>query len=132
MNTNLTDREFATVLAALRCFQQTHAPATPGDAVEDADGCDHFYEHSPLTATEIDELCERINTTDEPPCTCSLDLRTALAFADHRIANPDCACEQCVEHRADAKRCRQRTDGGPCTPFHVNGKTCEYCDRPIR
>lgn len=29
--------------------------------------------------------------------------------------------------RADLSRCQQRTDGGQCQPFAVDGKTCEYC-----
>lgn len=50
------DRELATVLAALRIFQQdpaVHAYNVP----------DHFLEFTPLTADEIDALCERINVT---------------------------------------------------------------------
>ena len=52
---NLSDREMATVLAALRYWQ-------------DEMGChgraaypEHFEETEPLTAPEIDALCERLN-----------------------------------------------------------------------
>lgn len=52
----LTDRELATVLAALRYWQQ--------DLAENPDGpiSEHFESHSPLTSDEIDALCERLNT----------------------------------------------------------------------
>lgn len=51
----LSNRELATVLAALRYWQSRKE--TP----ESLDG--YFYEHSPLTVEEIDGLCERLNTT---------------------------------------------------------------------
>ena len=50
-----TDRELATILAALRYWQQDLT------ANEEGPICDHFTEHSPLTVDEIDDLCERIN-----------------------------------------------------------------------
>jgi hypothetical protein len=50
-----TDRELATVLVALRYFQQDLAANEEGPISE------HFHEHTPLTVEEIDELCERIN-----------------------------------------------------------------------
>lgn len=51
----LTDRELATILAALRYWQQ--------DLAENPDGpiSEHFEEATPLTVEEIDELCERLN-----------------------------------------------------------------------
>lgn len=58
MNVRLTDRELATVLAALRYFQQ--------DLTENEDegpiSPDHFTEQiTPLSVDEIDALCERLN-----------------------------------------------------------------------
>ena len=53
----LTKRELATVLAALRFWQ-----ANCEDFEVEALTADHFYDTTPLTADEIDALCERINT----------------------------------------------------------------------
>ena len=53
----LTSRELATVLAALRYWQQD---LTAPDEISDSAG--HFAEHSPLDDSEIDELCERLNS----------------------------------------------------------------------
>ncbi|MHB1892726.1 MAG: hypothetical protein ACYCTZ_04400 [Candidatus Dormibacteria bacterium] len=52
----LSDRELATVLAALRYWQGECGP-------EDAEAADmvHFDRCTPLTTAEIDELCERLN-----------------------------------------------------------------------
>jgi hypothetical protein len=55
----LTDRELATVLAALRYWQDEL------DANEDVPIPEHFAEHAPLTAEEIDGLCERLYTDDD-------------------------------------------------------------------
>jgi len=49
----LTDRELSTILAALRKFQ-----ASP--SVDSG----HFRSHRPLTANQIDELCERLNCAE--------------------------------------------------------------------
>lgn len=51
----LTSRELATVLAALRYWQQ--------DSIEQAEGPmqEYFDEHTPLTPDEIDRLCEELN-----------------------------------------------------------------------
>ncbi len=49
------DRELATILAALRYFQQDLAANEEGPISE------HFNEHTPLSVDEIDDLCERIN-----------------------------------------------------------------------
>jgi hypothetical protein len=57
---SFSDRETATVLAALRYFQANHS-----DAVE---ACDlHFASHAPLTDKEIDSLCEHINLGNDTP-----------------------------------------------------------------
>jgi hypothetical protein len=57
MTARLADRELATVLAALRYWQQ--------DLAENPDGPisqEHFGQGTtPLTAQEIDDLCERLN-----------------------------------------------------------------------
>lgn len=55
----LTERELATVLAALRHWKQAlrrehgRVAAWP-----------HFDEHEPLDLNEIDELCERLNGSE--------------------------------------------------------------------
>lgn len=57
MPARLNKRELATVLAALRSWQQnfTHDEDGPIDA-------DHFDDTiTPLSVGEIDELCERLN-----------------------------------------------------------------------
>lgn len=48
-------KELATVLAALRLFQEYEA--VPDNQM------DHFKEVDPLSDSEIDELCERLNCT---------------------------------------------------------------------
>lgn len=54
----LTDRELATVLAALR-YWQIDLDANNGVPI-----CEHFEDVTPLTVDEIDELCERLNCDD--------------------------------------------------------------------
>jgi hypothetical protein len=54
----LSPRELATVLAALQ-YWQSELAATD----EIIDGGEHFSDHHPLTADEIDDLCERLNFT---------------------------------------------------------------------
>ena len=52
----MTKKELATVLAALRYWQQdldaNDSPPIDGE---------HFTEFKPLSSEEIDELCERLN-----------------------------------------------------------------------
>ncbi len=50
-----TNRETATILAALRYWQKAHESSGAPPITE------HFTEETPLTSTEIDDLCERIN-----------------------------------------------------------------------
>jgi len=57
---NLTNRETATVLAALRYWQRDFGAAGGATAFPD-----HFYDCKPLKAKQIDALCERINAPDE-------------------------------------------------------------------
>ena len=54
----LTSRELATVLATLRYWQRDLESAD-----EIFDGGEHFADHVPLSAAEMDELCERLNGT---------------------------------------------------------------------
>lgn len=56
---DLTARELATVLAALRYWQEEMTPHQYA-------GCnlDHLADFTPLDADEIDALCERINTQE--------------------------------------------------------------------
>lgn len=56
----LNSRETATILHALRVYQDD---LCEGDSDEDGD-CLHFDNESPLTAEEIDALCERLNFHD--------------------------------------------------------------------
>ena len=56
MKVELSDREVAQLLAALRNWQ---TDALNEDLVEAFAG--HFEEHEPLTDEEIDDLCERLN-----------------------------------------------------------------------
>lgn len=53
---SLSGRELSTILAALRCFQDDLR-----EAGEVLSSMDHFQVHEPLTAVEIDALCERLN-----------------------------------------------------------------------
>jgi hypothetical protein len=58
MTTQLSRRDLATILAALRSWQQ--------DLAENGDGpiAEHFEDVSPLTVEEIDDLCERLNVEE--------------------------------------------------------------------
>jgi len=51
----VTPKETATILAALRLFQPTNC-----DGRGNVNHMPHFINHDPLTAEEIDDLCERI------------------------------------------------------------------------
>ena len=65
MTTNrLCARELATVLAALRCFQELLAQGN--DAALRA--LPHFADHEPLSATDIDLLCKRLNCGSDALC----------------------------------------------------------------
>ena len=59
----LTPRELATVLAALRHWQQQLAR----EGLPFADGFPHFSDETPLSVDEIDALCERLNQSDLDP-----------------------------------------------------------------
>ncbi len=71
-NKHITRRELASVLHGLRLMQEQWEPQMRGctsiglhDPLElsEPNSCDHFCdeEDSPLSATEIDELCDRLN-----------------------------------------------------------------------
>lgn len=55
---NISNKETATILAALRYWQQDL------DANDEPPISDHFYDEEPLTSCEIDVLCEHINATE--------------------------------------------------------------------
>jgi hypothetical protein len=56
----LTERELATVLSALRYWQQDLDQQDP-DLYEDAGPISpNFRKHEPLSSGEIDRLCERL------------------------------------------------------------------------
>ena len=63
--------EHATILAALRYFQDEFQTAQPGDLVP---LFPQFESAPPLTAAEIDALCERLNMPEpaegDEPCDC--------------------------------------------------------------
>jgi hypothetical protein len=52
----MNERELATVLAALRYWQQDLTDNHEGPISQE-----HFADQTPLTMEEIDELCERLN-----------------------------------------------------------------------
>jgi hypothetical protein len=56
-NIKVTERELATVLFALRVYQGLLE--RPGPAY--VKGAMHFQEEKPLTAAEVDRLCENLN-----------------------------------------------------------------------
>jgi hypothetical protein len=59
----LTERELATVLAALRYWQQDLADNEDEGPISQ----EHFTETvTPLTVDEIDQLCERLNCSPSP------------------------------------------------------------------
>ena len=63
-NKRLSARELATVLAALRCFQKSLVQGNYA-ALR---ALPHFTDCEPLSADEIDALCEQLNCVDGQPC----------------------------------------------------------------
>jgi hypothetical protein len=57
-----TSQEIATMLAALRNWQHITSPEGGNDPREISP---YFDDHEPLTAEQIDELCERINVVGD-------------------------------------------------------------------
>jgi len=66
--------ELATILAALRYFQDEFQASQPGELVE---LFPQFETAAPLTAVEIDALCERLNMPEpaegDEPCDCEAE-----------------------------------------------------------
>jgi len=63
----LTSREQATVLVALRHWQQQ----LPRGGIAFAEGFPHFTDETPLSVGEIDSLCDLLNEADTR-CDCEL------------------------------------------------------------
>lgn len=63
-NNHLSARELATVLAAMRCFQESLVLGN-GAALR---ALPHFADYEPLSATDIDVLCERLNCGSGASC----------------------------------------------------------------
>ena len=63
-NNRLSARELATVLAAMRCFQESLTQGN-GAALR---ALPHFADYEPLSATDIDLLCERLNCGGDAAC----------------------------------------------------------------
>jgi hypothetical protein len=61
MTLRLSDRELATVLVALRYWQQDLAANDDEGPISE-----HFDAVTPLSVEEIDDLCERLNDTSTP------------------------------------------------------------------
>ena len=59
MRVDLSERELATILAALRNWQIDGLNEDLADAF-----CGHFMDHAALSDDEIDELCYRLNFGD--------------------------------------------------------------------
>ncbi len=57
MKVDITTQELATILAALRCWQQT----LEAHGVSAVDGEGFFEVEKPLNPYDIDDLCERLN-----------------------------------------------------------------------
>jgi hypothetical protein len=65
---SLTDRELATVLAALRHWQEDQKDFDPPLDQDPAPWLGmYFAEHEPLTSRQVDALCERLNTSASEP-----------------------------------------------------------------
>ena len=73
MSLNLNKREAATVLAALRLFQQH--PDTVRDYFTD-----HFADQKPLSLKQINDLCERVNLDPS---------HDTVRFGKHRISESE-------------------------------------------
>jgi hypothetical protein len=63
---NISLKETATLLAALRHWQALLGNTTEPDRTHITQSFDHFTDSEPMTVHEIDQLCEKINGTTEP------------------------------------------------------------------
>jgi len=77
MYLNVNNRELAAILAALRVWQEQDAP--PARQLDIATDCGEL---EPLSADEIDALCERVNGNDELPGQLVAALERASAACD--------------------------------------------------
>ena len=97
------DRELATVLHSLRHYQERHYGTAGGCVQADEDGlvCDHFDEAKPLTAEEIDALCERLNLAPAPEqqqgkdCVCGHTWYKHTNQIGHVGSEDTWGCEDC-------------------------------------
>ena len=84
----LTDRQTATVLAALRSWQEeiylNDDGAVCAHSLQLA-GTGHFEDVTPLTPDEIDELCEEINCVAVPADHVTPLVDALLSIASHSI-----------------------------------------------
>ena len=81
MYLNVDNRELATILAALRLWQEQDAP--PARQLDIATDCGDL---DPLRAEEIDALCESINGDDELPARLVAALERASAACESHNA----------------------------------------------
>ncbi len=94
--------EFATILAALRYFQDEFQTATPGEI---AKLFPQFVTAAPLTSAEIGSLCERLNIAepdeDQEPCDCEApglihaSIPVILAHLQEERVAPGAFVERC-------------------------------------
>ena len=92
MYLNVNDRELATILAALRYWQRRGilGPTKPHCLAEWDVAADNG-KHTPLSADEIDALCERVNGDDELPGRLVAALERASAACDSEERDYDWA-----------------------------------------
>lgn len=58
---HLSEREHATVLAALRCWQWTHEVLKADERPDLSDVATNGGKHAGMTHAEVDDLCDRLN-----------------------------------------------------------------------
>ena len=109
----LTDKQTATVLAALRYWQ---------DYGQDAPGrSDFFADHPPLTEPEIDELCEALNAGQPVPP------QTGIGIYDEDDGLHVCApfCPKCGTRVYAAGSCNFREALVDAEGWHAGGNDYE-------
>ena len=94
----LDSSEMATVLAALRCFQNIYASTNVSTTIMAQDFPDHFADTVPLDVQAIDTLCERIE----------FDIPNKAAYQSH--ARLIAAAPELLEAAADLLSARDRTN----------------------
>lgn len=113
----LSDRERATLLAALRFWQQ--GPTDLGDNHSVGLRSTHFEEHEPLSAVEIDELCERLNSGE--PVADSVTTQYVLYDFDQKKL----LTTQIFEDEASAAEFSWQLNNVLIVPLHVFADTEE-------